>query len=168
MIEWNLNWLRFRCLMLASRSDSKHDKICDTDTTIRRGKVLIFKSKALSFCTTNFSYISTLPSKIEQIFCFWVVQSTELSRNTCCRRFKSSLVVNSHVAKTERLALSKMWTSTFCWQRLLVNHLVAFEYNFRSLNLFPSKLPPKLRSVFLCKLTFLKIQLFVTRIKWLI
>ena len=168
MIEWNLNWLRFRCLMLASRPDSKHDKICDTDTTIRRGQVLIFKSKALSFCATNFSYINTLPSKIEQTFGFLVVQSIELSRNTCFRRFKFFFVVNFHVAKTERLALSKMWTSTFCSQRLLVNQLVAFEYNFRCLNLFPSKLAPKLRSVFLCKLRFLKIQLFFTRMKCLI
>ena len=37
---------------------SKCDKICDTDTTSRQGKVLIFKPKALSFYTTDFLYIS--------------------------------------------------------------------------------------------------------------
>ena len=45
------------------------------------------------------------------------------------------------------------------WQRLLVNQLVGFEYNFRCLEWLPSKLSWKLRSAFLHKLRFLKIQL---------
>ena len=37
---------------------SKCDQICDTNTTIRQGKVLIFKSKAFSFYTTGISHIN--------------------------------------------------------------------------------------------------------------
>ena len=74
-------------------------------TTSTRGKLLTFIPKALSFYTTEFSYINFFSYKIDQIFGLWAGQSPKLSRNTCFRRFKSSLAVNSHVAKPERLAI---------------------------------------------------------------
>ena len=43
---------------------SKCDKIYDTDTTNRRGKLLIFMPKALTFYTTDFSYMNICSSKI--------------------------------------------------------------------------------------------------------
>ena len=42
------------------------------------------------------------------MFDSWVKQSLKLSRNTCFSGFNYSLVVNSNVAKLERLALSKI------------------------------------------------------------
>ena len=45
---------------------------------------------------------------------FWVGQGLKFRRNTCFRRFKSSMEVNFHVPKPERFALSKMLTSIFC------------------------------------------------------
>ena len=76
-------------------------------TTSRRGKVPIFKPKAPSFHTTEFSYLNYFPQKIDQIFGFWAGQGLKLRRNTCFRRFKSSLAVKFHVSKPERMALSK-------------------------------------------------------------
>ena len=74
----------------------------------RPGKVAIFKPKAPSFHTTEFSYLNYFPWKIDQIFGFWAGQGLKLRRNTCFRRFKSSFAVNFHITKPERLALSKM------------------------------------------------------------
>ena len=74
-------------------------------TTSKRGKVLIFKSKAPSFHTKEFSYINFFPQQKKQIFGFWVGQSLKLRRNTCFHGLKSSLAVNFHVPKPERLAL---------------------------------------------------------------
>ena len=125
------------------------------------------KLKAPSFHTTEFSYINFLLQNIDQIFGFWVWQSLKSRRNTCFREFKSSLAVNFHVPKPEKLAFSKMWTSMFClqkmsiWQRLLANQLGGFEYNFRFLKWFFRKLPGKLRLAFFLKLRFLKIRLLV-------
>ena len=72
------------------------------------------------------------------MFGFWVCQGLKLRRNTCFRRFKSSLAVNIYVQKPERLALSKMCElQSFFFQkvpisqRLLVNRLGGFEYNFK-------------------------------------
>ena len=87
------------------RQDMRHGWIA---TTNRREKVLIFKPKAPSFYTIEFSSINFFLEKIGQIFDFWAVQSLKLRRNTCFCGFKSSLVVNSHVAKPESSALSKM------------------------------------------------------------
>ena len=42
------------------------------------------------------------------MFGFWMGKGLKLSRNTCFCGFKSSLVVNSYVAKPEMLALLKM------------------------------------------------------------
>ena len=83
-------------------------------TTSRRGKVPIFKPKAPSFHTTEFSYLNYFPQKIDQIFGFWAGQGLKLRRNTCFCQFKSSLGVNFHASKPERLSLSTMWTSIFC------------------------------------------------------
>ena len=116
MIKLKLNWLSYASNVACQPlGHSKCDKICDTvATTSRRGKVLIFKPKATSFYATEFSYISIFPYKIDQIFGFWPSQRHKLRKNTRFRGFKSSLAVNSHVAKPERLALSKMWTSPLC------------------------------------------------------
>ena len=111
---------------------------------------------------------------MDHLFGFWAAQSLKLSRNTCFRGFPSSLTMNSHKAKLERLALSKMPTLAFCvskaliWQRILANQLGEFEYNFRCLKWFFNKLPQKLRSAFLLKLRILKIRLLVTRLKYLL
>ena len=77
-------------------------------TTSRRGKVPIFKPKAPSFHTTEFSYLNYFPQKIDQIFGFWAGQGLKLRRNTCFRRFKSSLAVSFHVPKPVRLALKNV------------------------------------------------------------
>ena len=68
----------------------------------------MFKPKAPSFCTTEFYYINFFPENIDKIFGFWAGQTLKLRRNTCFRGIKSSLVVNFHVPKPEKLALSKM------------------------------------------------------------
>ena len=76
-------------------------------TTNRRGKVLIFKPKAPSFHTTEFSHINFFPrKKIKSSVSERA--SLKLRINTCFGGFKSSLAVNFHVPKPERLALSKM------------------------------------------------------------
>ena len=67
-----------------------------------------------------------LMKKIDQIFGFWASQSLKLSRNTCFRGFKSSLVVSSYVAKAERLALSKMSISTLCLSRDCIAYYKSF------------------------------------------
>ena len=96
----------------------------------RLGKLLTFEPKALSFCTTDFSYINISPYKTDHIFYLWVNQSLKLSRNTCFCRFKSSLVVNSHVAKPERLVLSKdVSFSLLSFKRSL------YDSDFRPINL---------------------------------
>ena len=82
-------------------------------TTSRRGKVLIFTSKDLSFYAKDCLYINIFAKKRDQIFGFWASQNLKLRRNTCFRGFKSTLLVYSYVAKPEMLPLSKMWTSTF-------------------------------------------------------
>ena len=87
---------------------SKCSKICGMDTKSRPGKLLTLKPRAFSFYTTNFSYMNIFPKKIDQILGFWASQSLKLRRSTCLGRFKSFLMVNSRVAKPERLALSKM------------------------------------------------------------
>ena len=89
---------------------------------------------------------------------FWAGQSLELWRNTCFCRFKSSLVMNFHEPKLERLALSKMWISIICLSKgaHVVNQLGGFEYNFRCLQWFFRKLPRKLVSAFFLKLRFLE------------
>ena len=93
---------------------SKCNKICGMDTKSRPGKLLTLKPRAFSFYTTNFSYMNIFPKKIDQILGFWASQSLKLRRSTCFGRFKYFLMVNSRVAKPERLALSKMWTLNFC------------------------------------------------------
>ena len=77
-------------------------------TTSIQAKVLIFKPKPLNFNTTEVSYINFFPKKIYQMFGFWENQGLKLSINACFLVFKSSLAVNSHVAKPGRLALSKI------------------------------------------------------------
>ena len=52
------------------------------------------------------------------MFGLYAIQTLKLSRNTCFPGFKISLVVNSHVAKPEKLVLSKMGTSTFCLSKV--------------------------------------------------
>ena len=101
--------------------------------------------------------------KIDQSFVFYKSQNLKLSRCTCFRGFKSSLVLNSHVAKPERLALSEMWTSSFRTNDidLRLNSLV-------DLNIILGACTWNLRPVFLFKLRFLKIDLLVTWLKCLI
>ena len=60
-IKVKLTGLRFRFHIPASRQHSKCDKICDTDTTRRRGKALIFRQTALSLYTADSFYINVLP-----------------------------------------------------------------------------------------------------------
>ena len=65
-----------------------------------------------------FSY-KLLPIEIiDQIFAFWASQSLKLNRNTCFLGFNSSLEVNSHVAKPEKLALKNVNFSllSFKWR----------------------------------------------------
>ena len=83
-------------------------------TTSRTGKVEILKPKAPCFYTAECSDINFFPQKIDLIFDFWAGQGLKLWRNTCFCWFKYSLALNFHVAKPERLALLKMWTSIFC------------------------------------------------------
>ena len=77
-------------------------------TTSRPGKVPIFKPKAPSFHTTEFSYLNYFSYKIDQILGFWAGQGLKLRKNTCFGRFKSSLAVTFHIPKPERLAISKI------------------------------------------------------------
>ena len=119
VMELKLNWLSYAsdvtCQLLDHGNATK--SVIRIATTSRRGKALLFKPKTLSFYTTDFSYITIFPKKIDKIFGFWVGQSLKVSRNTCFRGFKSSLAVNSHVEKPGRLVLSKMWTLTFCFSK---------------------------------------------------
>ena len=91
-------------------------------------------------------------------------QGLKFWRNTCFCRFKSSLALNIHIPKPEKLALSKCELQSFffqkfpIWQRLLANQLGGFAYNFSCLKRFFSKVPRKLRSPFFLKLRFLKIR----------
>ena len=92
-----------------------------------------------------------------QFLGLWVGQSLKLNRKTCFHGSKSFLVVNSHIAKPDRLILSKMLTSTFYLSKgdrmtTLANQLAAFEYNFRCLEWFFSKMSGKLSLAFLLKL----------------
>ena len=96
------------------------------------------------------------------MFGFWVGQGLKLWRNTCFCPFNSSLVLNFHVPKPEKLALSKMWTSIICL--LKGAHMTmtpgqsawGFEYNFRCLKQFFRKVPKKLRSAFFLNWDFWK------------
>ena len=69
------------------------------------GKVLIFTPKAPIFRTTEFSYINF--SHRKQIFVFWAGQNLKLRRNICFRGIKSSLMVNFHVPKPEKVGSLK-------------------------------------------------------------
>ena len=91
----------------------RHGQLATTTTTSRRRKLPIFKPKAASFHTTEFSYWNYFPQKIGQIFGFGAGQGLKSRRNTCFRLIKSSLTVKTHVPKPERLAFSKMRTSIF-------------------------------------------------------
>ena len=135
--------------------------------TSRRGKVLIFKPKALSFPTTEVSYINFIPWKTNQNLSFWAGQSLKLRRNTYLRGFKSSLAVNFYHTKICKVGSIKHanFNHLPIWQRLLANQLGGFEYNFRCLEQFFRKLSQKLRSAFFLKLRFLKILLLVTWLK---
>ena len=121
-------------------------------TTNRWGKVLIFKPKVFSFYATEFSHMDFLQWKIDQILGFWADQGLKFSRKTCFCGFKSSLAVNSYVAKPESWPFQKcelklfVFQKALIWQRLLANQLGRFEYNFSCLKWFFSKLPRKLRS----------------------
>ena len=90
-----------------SPSHSIGDKICDADTISSRGKLLVFKLKALIFHIRDFFLYKHFLVKMDQILGFWASQSLKSNRNTCFRGFKSSLVVKSHVVKPGRLALPK-------------------------------------------------------------
>ena len=46
-----------------TQGHSKCAKFCDIDTTSRQGKLLIFKPKALSFCTADFPNIKIFPHR---------------------------------------------------------------------------------------------------------
>ena len=109
VIELKLNWLSYASSVTCQPlGHSKCNKIRERiTTTSRRGKVLIFKPKALSFYTTDPSYVNFFPWKVNQIFCSWAGQNLKSSRKTCFRGLKSSLAVNSHVAKPDRLVSQK-------------------------------------------------------------
>ena len=139
-------------------------------TTSRPGKLLTFKPKALSLYTADVCHIKT-----DQMFGFWVIQSFKSCRNTCFCGVTFSLVVKSQVAKPEILVLSKTWTSTYCLlkdanllKRLLANQLGGFEYNFKCLKSFTSRLPRRFWSTFLLVLRLLKISLSVRWLKCLL
>ena len=57
---------------------------------------------------------------MDQIFGFWAVLSLKLSRNTCFCGFKSSLAVNYHIAKPERLTSQKCELQPFVFLNLPV------------------------------------------------
>ena len=76
-------------------------------------KLLILNPKAPSSYTADNSVINLPQEKIYRIFGFWAGQSVKLTRSTCFHVLKSSFEVNSLVAKTERVALSEIWTSVF-------------------------------------------------------
>ena len=115
-IKLKLNWLNYTQHVTCQPSGhNKCNKICDTDTASRWGKVLIFKPKACGF---------------------------KLSRNIYFREFKFSFAVNFHIAKPEMLASQKCDLQTFIFQKVtisqqfLINKLGRFEYIFRCLKCF--------------------------------
>ena len=154
-----MNWLSYASdVTCQPLGHSKCDKVPmrhgQLATTSRWGKVPIFKQKAPSFHASEFSYINFFLQKTDQILGFWACRGLKLRRNTCFCWFKSSFAVNFHVPKPERLALSIIWTSIFClqkmpiWKRLLANQLGGLECDFTCLKRFFRKVPRKLRWLF--------------------
>ena len=123
-------------------------------TTGRRRKGPVFKPKAPSFHTTEFSYLNYFPQKIDHIFGFWTSQNLKLRRNTCLCRFKSSLAVKFHYQYLKGWLPQKCELESFVFQkvlirqRLLANQLRGIEYNFRCLKRFFRKVRRELRSAF--------------------
>lgn len=78
------------------------------------GKSTSFKSqKPLAYTQQVFLAWSYLQGNYLQGFCFCASQNLKLSRYTCFCVFISSLIDNSVMVKSERMALSNMWTSAF-------------------------------------------------------
>ena len=101
------------------------------------------------------------------MFAFWAGQSLKLSRNTCFRGFKSSLAVNSRVAKTWKVGILKIVKF-----RLLSFKRRSYDNYFWPINLGDLiKILGAwnvLSSAFLLKKRFLKIQLLVAWLKCLL
>ena len=80
-------------------------------TTTRRGKTTNLKKKALSF-NKNIFCMKIFFIENSSLFYSLANQGFKLiSRNTCLFVFKSSFLVNSLIAKLERVAMLKMFTS---------------------------------------------------------
>ena len=75
--------------------------------TSRWGKVLIFKPKALSFYTTEFSHMNFFPQKIDQIFGFWV---GKLSRHIWLNPTNIALLLQEATQKYWKL--KDYWTKS--------------------------------------------------------
>ena len=76
-------------------------------------KLLILNQKSSSSYRTDISVVNLPQEKIDRFFGFWASQNVKLIRSTCFRVLKSCFEINSVVAKTERLALSEIWSSVF-------------------------------------------------------
>ena len=104
---------------------SKYDKVPmrhrQLATTSIPGKVTIFKQKAPSFHTTEFSYLNYFPQKIDQIFGFSVSQGLKLRRNTCLCRFKSSLMVHSTYQNLKGWPSQKCELQSFVFQKVAIS-----------------------------------------------
>ena len=97
VIKLKLKWFSYPSgVTCQPLGHSECNKICDTDSYNEQ---------------TRKSTKNLCKKKIDQVLGFWAGQSFRYSRNTCICRFKSFLAVNAHVAKSKRLALSKMSTS---------------------------------------------------------
>ena len=160
--------------MPATRVQSKCDKNCDTDANNKQTrKSTDFKSNALSFYTTDFSYLNIFPQKIDQIFGFWAGQSLKAE-------IPAFVDISLCSWRTRTQQILKCWSFQKCehqpfvfrkvpiWQRLRANQLGGFEYNFRCLELFSSNLTRNLRSSFLLKLPILKVRLLLTSLRCLL
>ena len=128
-------------------------------------KLQISKQKALSLNATNFFCMKIFFIENRSCFFFFSKQGLNLiSRNTCFFVLKSYFVLNSRIAKPERVALSKMRTSIFGFSKgiLIINNSqpISFEYNFGHLKYF-LQLATKVAVIVLFQIRFFKIQLLV-------
>ena len=132
-------------------------------------KKIIFKPKVLTY--RIFLY-KLFPIKNRPNLWFLDGQSLKLCRNTCFRGFSFFLGGELPRSKTWKVCPLKSVNFVFqkvpIWQQFLANPLRGFEYNFRCMKYFYSKLPLKLRSGFLLKLSFSKIRLLVTWLNCLV
>ena len=103
---WTTRWVRL--IFIDSFADFKR----------KLNRFIASNLQSWAFILAHSLYINLSPQKIDQILGFWASQNLKLSRSICFCEFKSSWAVNFHVAKHERVALSKIRTSTFCFSKI--------------------------------------------------